>query len=155
MCGWVPGILVKGRRVCQERRGCKAPRRGLGYPHDEHICRGAPGMPGIQEVSVGLLGSSLVLWHAWVVSFLTEWLHFLVGLLKWDIQYMEKTWHLCLHDTIAYSSWPLSSVSPLPLSRRWCSMEKRRPASHNPLIITGRGKCFRNQFPADYTHVPN
>ena len=45
-----------GMPVCQERRVCKVPRRPLGYPHDGHICRGAPGMSGIQEASMGLLG---------------------------------------------------------------------------------------------------
>ena len=58
-------------------------------------------------------------------------------------------WH------IAHSSSSLSSVSPMPLSTRWCSIEKGRPASHNPVNITGWGKCFRNQFPTDYTHVYN
>ena len=46
----------KGATGMRGTQGMQGSEEGLGYPHDEHICRGAPRMPGIPEVSVGLLG---------------------------------------------------------------------------------------------------
>ena len=127
----------KGATGMPGTQGMQGSRRGLSYPHDSHICRGAPRMPGIQKASMGPLGLYASYYVVYKLSNFQQ-IDYIFGLVILnETNTYEQFFLFMLAWHIVPSFWSLSSVSQMPLSRRWCSIEKRRPASHNHVDKTG------------------